>query len=115
MAGSEGTRPLLVYGPRSITYDFGPAHPLTPRRFGPGISILESLGAVPNLAPEPASDAELAWAHDVEYIETVKAFSRAPLAASRSGIGPGDTPAFAGMHEAAAAVAGGSIRAIEAI
>ena len=29
--------PLLVYGPRSTTYDFGPEHPLTPRRFGPGI------------------------------------------------------------------------------
>src|SRR6185312_3300525 len=28
---------------------------------------------------------------------------------------PGDTPAFAGMHEASAAVAGGSLRAMEAI
>jgi acetoin utilization protein AcuC len=32
-----------------------------------------------------------------------------------AGIGPGDDPAFAGMHEAGAAVAGGSIRALEAI
>jgi len=56
--------PLLVFGPRSTTYDFGPAHPLTPRRFGPGISLLEALGAVPNLAPEPAADAELEWIHD---------------------------------------------------
>jgi len=39
--------PLLVYGPRSTTYDFGPSHPLTPRRFGPGISLLEAIGAVP--------------------------------------------------------------------
>src|SRR5207237_9643724 len=48
-------------------------------------------------------------------IETVKAFSRQPLASSRAGIGPGDTPAFAGMHEASAAVAGGSVAAMEAI
>ncbi|HYK96673.1 MAG TPA: acetoin utilization protein AcuC [Candidatus Dormibacteraeota bacterium] len=107
--------PLLVYGPRSTTYDFGPAHPLTPRRFGTGISLLETLGAVPNLAPEPAADAELEWIHEPGYVEIVKAFSRQPLGGSRAGIGPGDTPAFAGMHEASAAVAGGSLRAIEAI
>ncbi len=107
--------PLLVFGPRSTTYDFGPAHPLTPRRFGPGISLLEALGAVPGLAPEPASDEELGWIHDEAYIETVKAFSREPDGLGRAGIGPGDTPAFPGMHEASAAVAGGSLRAMESI
>jgi acetoin utilization protein AcuC len=107
--------PLLVFGPRSTTYDFGPSHPLTPRRFGPGISLLEAIGAVAGLAPEPASDDELAWIHDEAYIATVKAFAEEPFQPSRAGIGPGDTPAFAGMHEAAAAVAGGSLRAMEAI
>ena len=107
--------PLLVFGPRSTTYDFGPDHPLTPRRFGPGIELLRSIGAEPGLAPEPATDAELAWIHEPSYIEAVKAFSRQPFAESRAGIGPGDTPAFAGMHEASAAVAGGSLRAMEAI
>jgi acetoin utilization protein AcuC len=107
--------PLLVYGPRSTTYDFGPAHPLTPRRFGPGISLLEALGAVPGLAPEPATDEELEWIHKPAYLDVVKAFSREPLGPSRAGIGPGDTPAFAGMHDASAAVAGGSLRAMEAI
>jgi acetoin utilization protein AcuC len=107
--------PLLVYGPRSTTYDFGPGHPLTPRRFGTGISLLETLGAVPGLAPEPASDDELEWIHEARYLEAVKAFSHQPMADHRAGIGPGDTPAFAGMHEASAAVAGGSLRAMEAI
>src|SRR5262245_39979832 len=107
--------PLLVFGPRSTTYDFGPAHPLTPRRFGPGISLLEALGAVPNLAPEPATDDELEWVHERAYVEAVKAFSDDPLAWPRAGIGPGDTPAFGGMHDASAAVAGGSLRAMEAI
>jgi acetoin utilization protein AcuC len=118
-AGSPRPRaassPLLVFGPRSVTYDFGPAHPLTTRRFGPGISLLEALGGVPNLAPEPATDDELEWGHDPGYIEIVKAFSADPFAPPRAGIGPGDTPAFAGMHEASAAVAGGSVRAMEAI
>ena len=107
--------PLLVFGPRSTTYDFGPSHPLTPRRFGPGISLLESLGAEPGLAPEPETDHALAWVHDAAYIDVVKAFSREPAGPPRAGIGPGDTPAFAGMHEASAAVAGGSLHAMEAI
>jgi len=107
--------PLLVYGPRSTTYDFGSSHPLTPRRFGPGISLLEALGAVPGLAPEPASDDVLAWVHEPAYIERVKAFSANPEGRPIAGIGPGDTPAFAGMHEASAAVAGGSVAAMEAI
>ena len=115
MEAPASSAPLLVYGPRSVTYDFGPDHPLTPRRFGPGISLLEALGAVPGLAPEPASDAELEWIHDAAYLDVVKAFSREPLGLPRAGIGPGDTPAFAGMHDASAAVAGGSLRAMEAI
>jgi acetoin utilization protein AcuC len=110
-----GAAPLLVYGPRSVTYDFGPDHPLTPRRFGPGISLLEALGAAPGLAPEPASDVELEWIHDAAYVDVVRAFSDEPLGPPRAGIGPGDTPAFAGMHDASAAVAGGSLRAMEAI
>jgi acetoin utilization protein AcuC len=107
--------PLLVYGPRSPTYDFGPSHPLTPRRFGTGISLLEALGAVPGLAPEPASDEELRWIHEDAYIAHVKRASRDPGTPPRAGIGPGDTPRFDGMHDASAAVAGGSLRAMEAI
>ena len=48
--------PLLVFGPRSTDYDFGPGHPLTPRRFGPGIDLLRAIGAEPGLAPEPATE-----------------------------------------------------------
>ena len=109
--------PLLVYGPRSLDYDFGPSHPLTPRRFGPGIDLLRHLGAEPGLAPEPATDEDLRRSHTARYIEVVRHFSvEGPHGfESEAGIGPGDNPPFAGMHDAAAAVAGGSIRAMEAI
>ena len=111
-------QPLLVFGPRSLDYDFGPAHPLTPRRFGPGIDLLRELGAEPGLAPEPAPDGELLWTHHRRYLDVVKRFSEFDhgWAEAEAGIGPGgDDPPFHGMHDAAAAVAGGSIRAMEAI
>jgi acetoin utilization protein AcuC len=108
--------PLLVYGPRSSTYDFGPQHPLTPRRFGPGIDLLRHVGAEPALSPEPAPDADLLLCHTPAYIGTVRRFSEQPFGPAEAGIGQGgDNPAFAGMHEAAAMVAGGSLRAVEAI
>jgi acetoin utilization protein AcuC len=110
--------PLLVYGPLSMTYDFGPSHPLTPRRFGPAIDLLRLLGAEPGLEPEPATDEELLACHSARYIRVVKRFSEAdldPWGESEAGIGPGDDPPFHGMHEAGAAVAGGSLRAMDAI
>ncbi len=107
--------PILVYGPRSLTYDFGPYHPLTPRRFGPGIDLLRAVGAEPDFAPEPAPDDQLLLAHTAKYITAVRRLSADPFGHAEAGIGPGDDPPFAGMHDAAAAVAGGSIAALEAI
>src|SRR3954449_7202408 len=111
----ERDGPLLVFGPRSQTYDFGPGHPLTPRRFGPGIDLLRHVGAVPALAPEPASDEELLRVHLPAYLATVRRLSADPAGRGAMGIGLADNPAFAGMHEASAAVAGGSLGAMEAI
>jgi acetoin utilization protein AcuC len=107
---------LLVFGPRSTDYDFGPGHPLTPRRFGPGIDLLRAVGAEPGLAPEPPADALLGWCHERRYVDVVKRFSADPFGFAAAGIGDGgDCPPFADMHEASAAVAGGSVRAMEAI
>jgi acetoin utilization protein AcuC len=108
--------PLLVFGPRSTTYDFGPHHPLTPRRFGPGIDLLRTVGAVPGLAPEPADDPELFAVHAAHYIAAVRRLSAEPNGRPEAGFAAyGDDPPFAGMHEAAASVAGGSLQAMEAI
>ncbi|MER3418530.1 MAG: acetoin utilization protein AcuC [Chloroflexota bacterium] len=109
------SEPLLVFGPWSERYDFGPHHPLTPRRFGPGIDLIRTLGGEPGLAPQPVPDEALLACHTAAYVRIVRRFSEDPGAPPAAGIGPGDNPPFPGMHEAAAAVAGGSLAAVEAI
>jgi acetoin utilization protein AcuC len=105
----------VVFGPWSPRYDFGPGHPLTPERFGPGISLLEALGADRFLAPEPASDEQLRLVHTQRYIDAVRGAPDDAFTASFFGLGPGDNPIFEGMHDAAAAVAGGSLAAMELV
>jgi acetoin utilization protein AcuC len=107
--------PLVVYGDAIRGYDFGPAHPLTPRRFGPGIGLMRDTGATRFLEPRIAADEELARLHEADYVATVRRFSMDPDRPPRMGIGPGDCPAFRGMHEASALVAGGSIEAMDRI
>ena len=102
---------LLVFGPRSTDYDFGPDHPLTPRRFGPGLDLLRAVGAEEGLAPEPALDDELEWCHTPAYIETVKRFSRDPSGpGAPAGYRPGRRRSgpSRGCTTLDAAVAGGS-------
>lgn len=82
------------------------------------MDLLLAQGAEPGLAPEPATDDELLLCHAGRYLAVVRRFSELdlePWSEGEAGIGPGDDPPFPGMHEAGAAVAGGSIRAIEAI
>ena len=112
MSSSE---PLVVYGDAILEYDFGPEHPLTPRRFGPSIELMRSIGARRFAAPRVATDVELGRLHAREYIQTVRSFSDDPWQPSAAGIGPGDCPPFDGMHDASARVAGGSLDAVDAI
>lgn len=108
-------QPLVVYTDVSLRYDFGPEHPLTPRRFGPSIDLMRTCGATHFQAPRTATDDELGRLHTAEYIRTVKSFSDHPDRPAEMGIGPGDCPPFDGMHDASASVAGGSIEAADRI
>jgi acetoin utilization protein AcuC len=113
--GRPRDEPILVWDEALRAYDFGPGHPLTPRRFGPGIDLVRSLGADRLAGAREATDAELERLHDRGYIAQVRSFSDHPWQPATMGIGTGDVPAFDGMHEASARVAGGSIDGIRAI
>ena len=110
------SEPLVIYGDAYLGYDFGPEHPLTPRRFGPSIALMRATGATRFVEPRLATDEELQRLHSEDYVRTVREFSVDPwLYPAKSGIGPGDCPPFEDMHEASASVAGGSIDAVDRI
>jgi acetoin utilization protein AcuC len=107
---------LLVFGEAALDYDFGPDHPLTPRRFPPSIDLLRTLGAMDFAPPRMASDEEITRLHTPEYVRTVRRFSADPWHhVPAAGIGPGDCPPFDGMHEASAHVVGGSLEAVDRV
>jgi acetoin utilization deacetylase AcuC-like enzyme len=103
-------------------YDFGPEHPLTPRRLEVGLDLLRAaglLGSADEVCPPSATNEALGLVHTAAYIEALQRLSQwAPLIeplleaeARRYGLGHGDNPLFPGAHEAAAAIAGGSLHA----
>jgi len=105
-----GAKTALVYSDEFMKYDFGPTHPLRPIRLKLTLELLREIGVLKNSSvsvhlPRQATEEELLMVHSKEYIEEVKAFSK-------TGVGYldlGDTPAFKGIHEAAAVAVGGSI------
>ena len=107
-----------VFSPRYLDYDLGPQHPLRPERLVAlgelveGLDLLTGPGAVVH-EPAPASEEELALVHSTPYIATVKALSAGDESIDPVpvGLGPGDTPAFPGMHDTAAAIVGGTLAA----
>lgn len=110
------SEPVVIYSDSYLEYDFGPDHPLTPRRFRPSIALMRASGAQNFAAPRVASDSELERLHAASYVRTVRKFSDDRWRhVATAGIGPGDCPPFEGMHEASARIAGGSIDAVDRV
>jgi len=118
----------LVFDPALAAYDLGAAHPLRPERFTLAVELMRAEGlladapasGVPRgaradvIPPAPLPDADLLLVHDADYIATVQAAGAHPTSFSEArGIGPGDTPAFRHMHEAAALVCAATATALD--
>lgn len=104
-------------------YNFGPEHPMNPLRLDLTARLARELGVfdAPGLevvapALPPEGDAFLETVHDKDYIDAVRLASADPQRADPAyGLGTGDDPAFAGMHDASALVAAGTLQACQAV
>ncbi|GAA1404567.1 acetoin utilization protein AcuC [Glutamicibacter uratoxydans] len=115
-------RPTLVmWDEQYLKYKFSDWHPMHPCRLDLTHRLSDQLEVfnAPNVSlapPEVAEDAVLATVHEQSYIDQVRKVSADPtLVAEEFGLGTEDDPVFAGMHEAAARIVGGSVIAAEAI
>ena len=114
----QDCRSAFLFSPRYLDYDLGPGHPLRPARLAALRDLVEDLALLdgPTVSvrePPPATERDLELAHARPFIDAVKALSAGAreIDPAPIGLGPGDTPAFPGMHETAAAIAGGTLAA----
>ncbi|GAA0927995.1 acetoin utilization protein AcuC [Streptomyces thermoalcalitolerans] len=112
-------RAQLMWDEAVTRYDFGPGHPMDPIRLTLTRKLVDALGLDREarlVAGKPAGESTLRLVHRDDYIEAVKAASANPEAADGTyGLGTLDDPAFAGMHEVSALIAGQSVGAAEAV
>ena len=105
-------RASVVWNDGYLGYDFGD-HPMNPRRLDLTMRLADALGvlhAADVHSAAPADEAALLTAHTPAYVEALRTASVDPTYVGH-GLGQPDTPAFAGMYEAAALIAGGSVQA----
>ena len=111
----------VVWAPAMTAYNFGHSHPMAPERMELTAKLAGSLGLldldhVTVAAPHVAADAELCTVHSPEFVAAVRQVSENPDTPDLArGLGTEDDPAFAGMHEASARLAGGSLLAAAAV
>jgi acetoin utilization protein AcuC len=111
----------LIQVPQARLYDHGPQHPLRPQRVLLTWSLIHALAIdvrsnVDRTPSEPADDATIGLVHTEAFIDATRRAGHGEDGPwGRFGYGPGDNPIFDRMHEAGAAVAGGSVRAAEAV
>jgi acetoin utilization protein AcuC len=112
-------RARLMWDERVTGYDFGPDHPMDPVRLALTKDLVDALGLdrhVDVVAARAAGESTLRLVHREDYVAAVRAASADPAAADpKYGLGTLDDPAFAGMHEVSALIAGQSVGAAEAV
>ncbi|WP_338699031.1 acetoin utilization protein AcuC [Streptomyces sp. Q6] len=112
-------RAQLMWDPAVAGYDFGSGHPMDPVRLDLTRRLVGAFGLerdIEVVAAKRAGDSTLRLVHREDYIAAVKAASADPEAADQAyGLGTTDDPAFAGMHEVSALIAGQSVGAAEAV
>jgi acetoin utilization protein AcuC len=107
-------RAILVSGAASSAYGFPDGHPFGRDRHAAFMAEVEQsdvFGELAILDPGPASRETLEQFHTARYVD----FVREKSALGHGFLDHGDTPAWPGVYEAAAAVVGGTIGALDRI
>ena len=105
---------LVIKDPATAAYGFGEGHPFGPDRHDVFHAELESSGVADTVEFDrgrPATREELQSFHTERYIDFVKSACDGGSAM----LDGGDTPAFPGLYEAAADVAGANLNLVDAI
>jgi acetoin utilization protein AcuC len=112
----------LIWSDDRISYDFGPDHPLKPIRVELTVSLIRACGltdgpGVHTLPRAAFGEDDVVRLHDERYVDVVRRLSADPDPRGdlRYGLGLGDNPVFAGMHEASLEVCGASVAAAQAV
>lgn len=112
-------RAQLMWDDAVTGYNFGSSHPMDPVRLALTRELVRAYGLdseVDVVSAASAGDSTLRLVHHEDYVDAVRRYSADPRSADGSyGIGTPDNPAFAGMHEASALIAGQSVGAAEAV
>jgi len=111
---------MVLWDRRMLSYHHGsPHHPMDPIRWELTWQLAGSLGVLDDfqvVAPKPADAETLGLVHTLGYVDAVRrASARGFHFSVGHGLGTADDPIFAGMHDAAALIAGGSVTAARAI
>lgn len=107
-------RVLVIHDPRTAAYGFGGGHPFGPDRHDVFHAELERSGLAAQVALQagrPATREELLAFHTSAHVD----FVAQSCAGGRGFLDGGDTPAEAGLDDAAAAVVGAAVVAMEAV
>jgi acetoin utilization protein AcuC len=115
----------VIWDERFTDYDFGSDHPMNPLRLDLTARLCREFGLfdagdtgtdVEVVGVEVPDDDVLLRVHTPEYIAAVKEASADPGSARTAfGLGTDDDPAFAGIHETSARIAGATLDVAQAV
>ena len=111
MAETKNARVLVLKGDNMAAYGFGAGHPFGEDRhdaFHVELASRDFAGRIRLCGTDPAGRSELEMFHTPQYVDFVKQQCRL----GHGFLDAGDTPAQAGLFDAAAAVVGGTLTAL---
>jgi acetoin utilization protein AcuC len=116
VAAEHVKRTAFIYSPGYGQYDYGPDHPMEPRRAAETFALCERYDLLDKpwmdvLRPEPADEEIMALFHDRDYLSALKEANDGVFREEllEFGLGTVDCPVFPGVYDYSALIAGGTL------